>query len=223
MYAHFVEQGIWHDVRSIESHHFSMNYLAHLFLSNHHPDILVGNMMTDMMHKREEAEVIDSVKSGIALHRDIDRLTDTHPIFIQHKRMLYPDFGKYSPVVLDIIYDYFLENNWTYFSQESYGYFEEKTYQILIAHLHKFPERISPVIQRMVQAKWLQQYVTIEGLQGVFNRLERKISFPQSFAAVGEIVLDRENVWGQEHLLFFQDILNQLHELGWSIPQNVVK
>lgn len=200
-----------------------MNYLAHLFLSGTDESLIIGNMMTDMIKKSEEEEVSLDVLKGIELHRDIDHLTDSHDIFIRHKRTLYDDFGKYAPVVLDIIYDYYLGLNWTSLTSESFDQFEHRIYTVLIDNIIEFPQRVQPIVVRMVNAKWMQHYTSLMGIQSVFDRLERKVRFPQEFDKVSEIINDRSPEWEVDHLKFFEEIILGLQKRGWSIPQSAVK
>ena len=181
---------------------------------------MIGNMITDMMRKRDEVGLSQAVLEGVRLHREIDRLTDTHQIFIKHKRKLYPHFSKYAPVVLDIIYDYLLESNWLKFTDESFSDFEARVYPMLLDHRHEAPQRLQSVIERMVEDTWLRHYTNTEGLVKVFNRLERKVKFPQSFSQVGELLLQFEEEWLPEHEIFFRDVSSELRLLN---PQNGVK
>lgn len=181
---------------------------------------MVGNMMTDLIRKKEETLVSPAVLEGIRLHRTIDELTDTHPIFIEHKRLLYPHFRKYSPVVLDIVYDYLLENNWHHFTGIPFHEFQEEIYSTLTENIESFPPRVRPIIVGMVKGRWLDQFVSIVGMQNVFTRLERKVSFPQSFSEVTNVVAEYEEVWEKDHHRFFQEIQNQLLERGWPILRN---
>ncbi len=171
---------------------------------------MIGNMITDMMKKRDEKGLSDEVMEGVRLHREIDRLTDSHDIFIRHKRQLYPHFSKYSPVVLDIMYDYLLESNWLKFTDESFSSFEDRVYSMLMAYRHEAPERLRPIIEKMVEDAWLRHYTNSEGLIKVFARLERKIKFPQSFSKVTEILSELEEEWLPEHEVFFNDVSSAL-------------
>ena len=103
-----------------------MNYLAHLFLSGKDEALIIGNLITDMISKADERTLSEEILRGVKLHRKIDDLTDSHPVFIDHKRSLYPHFRKYSPVVLDIVYDYLLESNWSIFSDEHFEDFSKQ-------------------------------------------------------------------------------------------------
>ena len=180
-------------------------------------------MMTDLILKKEETEVSPEVLRGIQLHRTIDQLTDAHPIFVRHKRSLYPYFRKYSPVVLDIIYDYLLENNWDLFAEVSYQDFQQEIYVIIEDHIDEFPIRVQPMVSGMVRGRWLDQYSDLEGLQNVFTRLEKKIRFPQSFERVSEVVSENEDQWEKDHFQFFKDVRSDLVEEGWPILRSGVR
>jgi len=87
-----------------------MNFLAHLFLSFDNEDIMIGNFIADMIRNKDVSTFSEGVQKGIALHRKIDSYTDVHPIVKQGTKLMQPYHSKYSPVVIDVFYDYLLSN-----------------------------------------------------------------------------------------------------------------
>ena len=63
-----------------------MNFLAHAYLSFNHPDILVGNMISDFVKGSARFSYPEGVQKGIRIHRDIDRFTDFHPAVKEAKK-----------------------------------------------------------------------------------------------------------------------------------------
>lgn len=183
-----------------------MNYLAHLFLSPDQPQQMAGNYMADMIKSIEEKNVLPHVKKGIELHRVIDHSTDHHPIFVEHRRMLYPHFRKYAGVVLDIYYDYLLFLNWKYVTCESFGHFEKRIYDTLLKAKDDVPPRITDIMMRMISDRWLRHYTTMDGMNRVFGRLERKVKFPIKFHDAMEVLNEQIPQWRREHLIFFKDM-----------------
>ncbi|MDX1685110.1 MAG: acyl carrier protein phosphodiesterase [Saprospiraceae bacterium] len=200
-----------------------MNYLSHIFLSGDDIPLMIGNLMTDMITLKEERALSDDLKRGVDLHRDIDALTDGNEIVMGHKRMLYPYFRKYAPVVTDIIYDYLLVLNWNLFSERSFDDLQDVTYTRINNHSELFPSRVRPIIMSMTASRWLEQYRSLPGLDQVFRRLEKKVSFPQSFSEATRILRDNETNWKSDHQQFLGDIIRQLNDLGWIIPQSEAK
>jgi acyl carrier protein phosphodiesterase len=180
-------------------------------------------LITDLISKADERALDPEIQHGVAFHRRIDHLTDAHPIFIEHKRSLYPHFSKYSPVVLDIIYDYLLESNWAAFSDESFDDFQARLYEMLLENLELIPEHVRTTIMRMTADRWLRHYSSIEGLDKVFVRLQKKVKFNQSFETVTKVLQENEARWVLEHRSFFSEVKLQLDQEAWLSPQNETK
>ena len=96
-----------------------MNYLAHAFLSFGHPEITVGNLISDFVKGKKKYDYPLLIQHGIALHRLIDRFTDDHPVTQQAKEFFRPDYRLYSAVFIDIVYDHFLANDRSLFNEYS--------------------------------------------------------------------------------------------------------
>jgi acyl carrier protein phosphodiesterase len=58
-----------------------MNYLAHLYLSQHTPGFLIGGLLGDFVKGGIKDTYIGDIKKGIDLHFKIDAYTDKHLIF----------------------------------------------------------------------------------------------------------------------------------------------
>ena len=156
-----------------------MNHLAHLFLSCGDEDRLLGNFMADYLRPGEYPQFPPTVQQGIRLHRFIDSFTDTHPLNREATRILRPYHSKYSPVVIDIYYDFFLAQNWTRFSEVSLAFFTRTQYQILERRRMDMP----PILQRrlpgMIQDDWLFRQGGEEGIARTFYFLRKRASRPE--------------------------------------------
>ena len=65
-----------------------MNFLAHAYLSFQHPQMLVGNMVSDFVKGAAKDKFVNDIRQGIILHREIDAFTDIHPATKKSKRNL---------------------------------------------------------------------------------------------------------------------------------------
>ena len=77
-----------------------MNYLAHIYLSGTHTELRFGNFIVDAVPGKEYDICTKGIQDGILLHRAIDTFTDQHTIFRKHGKLLFPDFGHYSRVIV---------------------------------------------------------------------------------------------------------------------------
>ena len=76
----------------------------------------MGNFLSDLLHLRDLEKLPDEYSRGINLHRLIDTFTDNHPNVRMVNAALHPYVGKYAPVASDVLFDYFLANNWEHYS-----------------------------------------------------------------------------------------------------------
>ncbi|KKM01805.1 hypothetical protein LCGC14_1790730, partial [marine sediment metagenome] len=49
-----------------------MNYLAHIYLSGDHPEVMVGGLLGDFVKGPLRGQLPRAIEEGIALHRKID-------------------------------------------------------------------------------------------------------------------------------------------------------
>ena len=59
-----------------------------------------------------------NIQKGILLHREIDTFTDAHKTVRLSTKRLHKNYGHYSGVIVDILYDHFLAKNWKDYSDE---------------------------------------------------------------------------------------------------------
>ncbi len=92
-----------------------MNFLAHAYLSFDHPEILVGNMISDFVKGNARFQYAEAIQQGITLHRRIDCFTDGHEATKNMKDFFREYYRLYSGPITDILYDHFLANDAEFF------------------------------------------------------------------------------------------------------------
>ena len=209
-----------------------MNHLAHFFLSGDNDDIKIGNFIADFISNKEVNDYTEGVQQGIKLHREIDAFTDTHPIVKQSTKRLHPFHHKYSPVIVDIYYDYLLGKNWAHFTegvspvnkssvQQQASPIEGISLRVYINNIYKLlklrkmdlPIKLQARIDYMIADDWLMKYTTFEGLNKAFNRIEKYAAFPGNF---GNSVLHLEMYledFDNEFNLFFPDLIKHVERV----------
>ena len=71
-----------------------MNFLAHIYLSNDHPKIMVGNFIGDFVKGKHFSDLFEpEIVRGIELHRVIDEYTDRHEIVRQTRLNFFLNSG----------------------------------------------------------------------------------------------------------------------------------
>lgn len=155
-----------------------MNYLAHLFLSSHNHELMIGNFIADSVKGNQYNSYSEGIKAGILMHRAIDDFTDKHELVRDSKKYFVKEFDKYSGVLIDIYFDYFLAKAFESYSPHSLQAFAGNTYTILNNNKHHFPEKSNYFFEYMIRENILFHYADMEGikkvLQGMTHRIKQR-------------------------------------------------
>ena len=151
-----------------------MNFLAHIYLSGDKDLVTVGNFIADGIRGKRYKKYPVEIQKGILLHRQIDTYTDAHPTVRQSTKRLHKNYGHYSGVIVDILYDHFLAKNWNKYSRIPLAIYVETFYDLLGEHFEILPARIQKMMPHMIAGNWLLSYAEIEGIQKVLNGMNRR-------------------------------------------------
>ena len=136
-----------------------MNFLAHAFLSFNNPQVLTGNLISDFVKGNARYSYRPGIQKGISLHRDIDRITDSHPEISAAKNIFRPAYGLYSAAITDVCMDFFLANDKTRFaSQSSLLSFSLNCYSQVSPYINECPEKFRNSFSKMQEYNWLYNY-----------------------------------------------------------------
>jgi acyl carrier protein phosphodiesterase len=160
-----------------------MNYLAHAYLSFSHPEILVGNMISDFVKGKTKFNYPQQIQNGIALHRAIDEFTDAHPATKKGKEFFRPAYRLYSGAFVDIVYDHFLALDTNEFrNTHSLQKFTIQTYNILQENILLFPEGFLKIFPHMKKQNWLFNYQYSSGIENSFGGLVYRAAYINEYA-----------------------------------------
>jgi len=184
-----------------------MNYLAHCYLSCSEEDILIGNFMTDFLHRSEVNAYAGRVKEGIILHRAIDTFTDTHPTTLKLRASLRARHGKYASVVVDLIWDYYLSQNWSHYSQMPFDEFRQQTYKILLRRKAELPAKLFKRIDSMVKHDFLSAYATMQNMQKSLVWMDNRVNFKSAFHEATLDVAENAEQYERWFHVFMPDLI----------------
>lgn len=154
-----------------------MNWLAHLVLSPRDPRVRLGNWLADLLPAAElEAWADPAIQAGVALHRVIDRFTDTHPRVLASQRRLPPGVRRYGGIVIDIAYDHFLSRQFAALTGGDLDPFLQEVYRDFTAQRDRLGEAVQSALDRMIAENWLGCYRRLEDVELTFTRLARRMS-----------------------------------------------
>lgn len=151
-----------------------MNYLAHIYLSGENDLVTVGNFIADGIKGKSYKKYPKDIQTGVLLHRNIDTFTDAHKIVRQSTKRLHENYGHYSGIIVDILYDHFLAKNWNKYSNVPLSDYAETFYNLLEVHYELLPLRIQKLMPYMMTDNWLLNYASIEGISRVLAGMNRR-------------------------------------------------
>lgn len=184
-----------------------MNFLAHIYLSFDHPDVIFGNFIGDFVKGKEINNYPDVIKKGIKLHRAIDDYTDRHEVVLASKKRLRPRYHHYAPVIVDVYYDHFLSLHWEDYHPTALDIYSRRFYQSLEKYNNLIPAGMGKLIYFMSRDNWLYQYQMFEGLNQAFTGISRRTKFDSGMEnALTDLKADYE-AYEKEFRRFFPDLV----------------
>lgn len=185
-----------------------MNFLAHAFLSGNDDDVLIGNFIADAVKGNKQSQFREGIYKGILLHREIDRYTDQHPVFIRSRERIQSQYGKFSGVIIDIYYDHFLSANWETYADYELSEFAVHVYGLMLSNYGILPVKSRRILPYMIIHNWLVGYSRFKDLQWVFDGMSRRSEKYNSGmeGAVENLKDDYEN-FGNDFKAFFPEMI----------------
>ena len=147
-----------------------MNWLAHIFLSTNNIQFQLGNLLADKCKGKPWEGSSITVQHGFAMHKRIDSFTDSHQIVSLSKSRL-GEKGYLKAVVMDMVYDYLLINNWQHFSKIKLEGFIENFNQKALNEINNYPYEVRKFVSNIITSKILSSYGSLSGLELAFQRI----------------------------------------------------
>lgn len=200
------------------SYIYTMNYLAHAFLSFNNPGILTGNMISDFVKGKKKFHYPLIVQKGIALHRMIDEFTDFHPATSTAKNFFRPHYRLYSGAFVDIVYDHFLALDKEQFeSYRDLQAFSQRIYSELDQEESFFPLSFQRLFPYMKTQNWLYEYRLKEGIRKSFGGLVHRAVYLNESDSAFKIFIGHYQELSDCYNVFFPELkeyaLQKLHNL----------
>ena len=153
-----------------------MNWLAHVFLSENSIEFQLGNLLADVVRGPDRSAMSDEFLRGAQRHKAIDSFTDAHPVVRRSRLRLGPEHRRFSGVLVDVFYDYFLAARWETYSAVSLDEFTATFYANAAASGLQLPAPAQRLVDRMVQHDLLGQYRYVRGVEQSLRRLSLHLS-----------------------------------------------
>jgi len=153
-----------------------MNLLAHALLSPDDPAVLAGNLTADWVKGRARLGLPADVRRGMALHQRIDAFTDAHPLVGQCAALLEPRWGRYSPVLVDLLFDHVLSVDWPRCAARERPALIAAAYAALRNHVHLLPAKAQWAVQALLADDWLSCYASLDGIALALTRMSARLN-----------------------------------------------
>lgn len=193
-----------------------MNFLAHLYLSGESDGIKTGNFIGDYVKGRKFEDYHGDIQKGILLHRSIDHFTDNNALFQEARKYFYPEYGRYSGIVGDVVFDHLLAKQWNRFSGYSLRDFARHAHAILLSNYLKLPFRVQQFLPIMIQHKRLESYASVEGLEKALRIMANYSSLPALSPKAVEVLGKNHDPINKLFLRFMEEIISFV-ETGHNI------
>jgi acyl carrier protein phosphodiesterase len=202
-----------------------MNYLAHAFLSRSSPELLIGGLLGDFVKGALGERYTPGVRTGILLHRAIDRYTDAHASVRASCALVSPARRRFAAILVDVFYDHFLARHWQRYSEQPLADFTRHVYATLLPQLASYPERLQFILPRMAANDWLASYAEVESVDAALHGIARRFQrYPRAAVLADGVQELRDNYLALEQcfLTFFPQLLGfvetELHNLTAPMP-----
>jgi len=171
-----------------------MNYLVHFLLAGDDDELRLGNLLGDFVKGRverfEHPGVTARLRTGIQMHRTIDAFSDRHPAVQRSKRILAPDFGRLSGVIVDVFYDHVLARRWSEHHPRALPDYTQDVYRTLRSNLHRLPAPVHPLIESMTRTDWLRGYASQRGIERALQGMAQRRPVAAGIGAAGRLLAD---------------------------------
>ncbi len=168
--------------------------------------------MADFLNNKEVAILTSDILLGVELHKKIDAFTDNHKSVKSSVKILRKTQGKYAPVVVDILFDYILTQNWDKYSGQKIENFIQNIYIVFIENLEVFPEKIKVMIPMMIKDNFLMSCSTEDRLKMTFNRVNKRAKFENHFSSAHIDLFENYEELENHFLDFFPDLIAHVNE-----------
>jgi acyl carrier protein phosphodiesterase len=183
-----------------------MNFLAHIYLSGDSVDLMHGNFIGDGVKGKQIEQYHPEVQKGIQLHRFIDHFTDNHVIPAEMRSLIRPHFRKYSGVVLDIYFDYYLGTNWNKYHNTPLPEYVARVHQTLDSFETQMPRKSQYFFKYMKIHNWLLNYCNPDALELIFKGMASRTSFDSNMERAVEVLQEHNDDLSRAFEEFFPEL-----------------
>lgn len=193
-----------------------MNYLAHFHLAscaqrgNENNGLIVGALLGDFIKGPLKSEWPAEWEQGIALHRRIDALTDSHPDVSALLACLPSAYRRYGGIMLDVCFDYCLVQNWGNFHSEPLPDFAQHIYSALGQQQDQFPAPAHKQAQRLARYNVLVNMGNWQTVDTMLARIGQRLKRDNPLASSAAVLQNQLPEIETHFLRLYPQLLERL-------------
>jgi acyl carrier protein phosphodiesterase len=153
-----------------------VNWLAHVFLSEPNVEFQLGNLLADVVRGPQREAMSAHFVRGAACHKAIDAFTDAHAVVKRSRSRIGSEHRRFSGVLVDVFYDYFLARDWARYSPIALDAYTADFYARVRAHPIELPPDARTMLDRIVRHDLLGSYARVAGVERALSRLSTYLS-----------------------------------------------
>ncbi len=151
-----------------------MNYLGHFVLAGPDRHLRLGAFLGDFITGPLPGPHAPGLARGLALHRFIDRLTDSDPVFRELKGLAPAPLRRFMPIALDVIFDHCLARHFSTLTQSDLEPFCEEVIQELCESEALMPAPARATLAALATHRVLPRYRHWEAIQATLERISQR-------------------------------------------------
>jgi acyl carrier protein phosphodiesterase len=184
-----------------------MNWLAHLYLSDDNAEFRVGNLLPDLIRKRQLIDLPEAFQRGIRRHRQIDAFTDAHPRVRSCVARFPAPYRRFGGILTDVYFDHLLARDWRRYSAVPLPGFIEDVYRDIGRCLPEIPREACLPLERMRQEDWLGSYHQLAGITEILKRIGSRFRRPFDLTGSLPSFQEQEAAFSADFHAFFPDMI----------------
>ena len=192
-----------------------MNWLAHILLAEPNVESRLGNLLGDLVKGTARKELNPELQRGIACHTAIDCFTDIHPIVMQSKVRITPHQRRFAGVIVDVLYDHLLIENWELYCSIPIDDFIREIYTNF-GEYSAIPVTTKTQIDRMIQDDLLRSYRDLAGVEAALRRISRRLECRMQRSFTLELampdIIDNYDALDRDFQGFFPELRSHVDE-----------
>ena len=159
-----------------------MNYLAHIYLSGDHPQVMIGGLLGDFVKGPLGGRYPARIEQGIALHRAIDAWFDRQPLVVSARSRFQPPYRRFGGIIIDICYDHLLARHWQQYHRRPLDRYAAAFYRYLQHYYHLLPDGAKRFADNAPKVKLLESYGGHDAIPTALERIGQRLRRPVPLA-----------------------------------------